>query len=340
MAGRIKEFQGTGEERREVARFLADFVRRGELSNPRHGDDEEAHWEQRFRWWWDENPMCRPESPLGFLLYAGEQIVGFNGFIPLDYAIDDETVPTLLATTFFVEEKHRDSVLGMLARLRRLGNEYQIIDGSPSEPMREILGKMGFEKEDERYQYFFPLKTLGGQVTQPILHQFGLSLPLGHSLAPGSYLAVTPEEVESFPKIRDGKLRRSLSVESLQWLISVGSEPRSFFGLCDAQGQLQSYAIGVYKERFGLKACMLLDSCDFTPEQNGLENLLSFLTKDPESAGVLSGTDLITWSVLDSGERPKPAGLRRGSILHYSLPRHRSACRRASVPFESDIPLL
>lgn len=340
MSGTIQEVRGTEKERREIAAFLATFVRKGGLENPRPGDDDESCWIQRFRWWWDDNPMCRPDSPMGLTLYSEDRMVGFHGFIPVDYAIDEEIVPTLLATTFFVEESHRDSVMAILLRLRRLGSSFQIVDGSPSEKMRELLDKIGFQKEEERFQYFFPLPKLGGKVSQKLLRQFGLSLPLKNSPDPRAYLANLPEEIEGLPEIRDGKLRRHLSIESLQWLTSVGSEPRSFFGLCDAKGMLRSYAIGVYKERFGLRACMLLDTCDFTPEKTGLEELLVSLTQNPEEAGVRSDTDLITWSVLGSPSEGSSSGLRRGSILHYSLPSHRSDCTRASVPFESDLPLL
>lgn len=341
MSSRIQNVQGTAAEKKEIARFLAGFVRSGQLENPRIGDDSEAVWEQRLGWWWDGNPMCRDDSPLGFrLVDDSDRIVGFHGFIPVDYEIDGEPVPSLLATTFFVEDAHRDAVMGILMRVRALGRSYQIVDGSASDNMRELLDRLGFSKCGERFQFFFPITPIVGVPSQMLLSGIGLSSPVG-SLPPGDfYLANRPEEIEKIPASENGLLGRRITVESLSWIVSVGHDPRSFFGLCDEEGTLQAYAIGIYKKKYGVTACMLLDFRDYTEDRSAGGALLTLLCRKPRSSGVARGTGLITWSILSPGERPARQGLRRESNLYFSLPRPLSECRRASAAIESDIYLL
>jgi len=341
MGARIQEVRGTDEEQEEIAAFLAGFVQRGGLERPRPGDRDESVWARRLRWWWNENPMCGEDDPRGFMLRAeDETVVGFSGFIPVDYAVDGEIVPTLIATTFFVEESHRDSVMGVLMKIRALGRTHQIIDGSPSEKMRELLDRIGFSRRPERFQYFFPLRRLGGGLSRALLQRFGWSFPVDRAPAEGAYIATSPDEVETIPELRDGKLRRRLTIESLSWSTSVGSEPRDFFGLCDAEGTLRAYAIGIYKEKTGLTACLLMDFADLSGDGSAWPELLYRLIQAPDESGLAPGTSLLAWSVLEDEDRPSASGLRRDSILHFSLPSSLTDCPRASVPFESDLPLL
>ncbi len=94
MSYRISIVTGSDAERREIAAFLAAFVRDGELLKPRCGDDDPAKWEQRMRWWWDENPHCLSDSPRGYRLdHETAGLVGFSGSFPS--ATKRETRPCL-----------------------------------------------------------------------------------------------------------------------------------------------------------------------------------------------------------------------------------------------------
>jgi len=339
---RVDDVTGGAAGNREAAEFLANFVRDGGLPCPRSGDEEADVWQRRFFWWWDENPFCRDDSPRGFLLRddAGE-LVGFNGLIPFDYAVDGEVVPTLVTTSFFVEEEHRSAVMGMLTRQRRLGARYQVIDGSPSPEMRRLLDKLGYRHSGERYQYFFPLRKFGGGATRAMLRPFGLSVELPDRREEECrWRPVTwPEGLGSIPELRDGKLRRRITPESLAWLCEVGSEERSFFSLVDADDAPVAYAIGMSKERWGLKACLLMDYVDFRPEIDGLGRLIRRIVEEPTAFGLAGDTDLIAWSVF-ADSRPGRNGLKRDSILHYQLPGRWEGCEKACLPFEGDLPLL
>ena len=338
MGYRVRNVAGPAENNRDVAEFLAAFVCDGELDAPREGDDCANVWQRRMGWWWNENPFCRDDSPLGFILENDDgEIVGFNGLIPFDYVASGETVPTLVTTTFFVREAHRSAVMGMVSKQRALARDYQIIDGSPSPEMRRLLHKLGYQHSGERYQYFFQLKQLGGSVLQSVLRGFGLSFPLpADETHPGDYLATHPYEIEAIPQPVDPRLHRKVTRESLDWLCGVGSDERRFFGLCDRYGTLVSYAIGLFKSRCGVRACLLMDYADFSEDGDGLARLIRKISDE----NAAPDANLLTWSTLGEESRPDGSGLRRESILHYHLPKRWQDCEKACVPFEGDLPLL
>ncbi len=338
MGYRIRRITGLAENNRDAAEFLAAFVQDGELPKPRDGDACANTWQRRMGWWWNENPFCRDDSPRGFVLEDGDgRIVGFNGLIPFDYVARGEIVPTLVTTTFFVRETHRNAVMGMISKQNALSRDYQIIDGSPSPEMRRLLGKFGYQHSGERYQYFFPLRQLGGVVSQSVLRAFGLSFQLpGIHSEPGDYLAMHPNEIETIPEISDARLHRRITRESLVWLCEAGSEDRRFFGLCDRFGTLVAYAIGLFKSRCGLRACLLLDYADFSNDGDGLARLIRKISDE----NAVPDASLLTWSTLGSWNRPEGSGLKRNSILHYHLPERLKSCEKACLPFEGDLPLL
>lgn len=342
MGCETTEVAGTPAEIREISAFLAKFVQEGGLQTSRPGNTDPNVWESRLRWWWDDNPFHREDSPTGVVLRSeGGEIVGFHGFIPLDYEVDGEIVPSLVATTFFVEREYRSFSMGILAKLRKLARDYQIVDGSPSEPMRELLDKMGYQWAGVRHQYFFPLGRLGGELSRFLLRGIGLSFPVPRGESDEGFVLVNdPAEIGSFPRMRDGKLRLRHTVEFLEWILRVGTDRRQFFGLLDRDGNLVACAIGIYRYRCGVKACMLMDYRDFSGEGDGIARLIGMLTGDPVDAGLDVDTDLVTWAVLDEDYRPAARGLRRSSILYYQLPRGKEDCPRSCVPIEGDIPLL
>lgn len=338
MGYRIVNVVGNAAGNRPVAEFLASFVRDGELAMPRPGDAEADVWEQRMRWWWDENPQCHADSPRGCILEdESGTIVGFNGFIPFDYEVDKEPVPTLVTTSFFVREGHRSAVMGMLARQRSLGKTYQIIDGSPSPEMRQLLGRLGYTHSGERRQYFFPTARLGGAGARALLRTRGWSFSL-----PSRVGSVTndPLDLSAIATPQDGTLHRRCSAATLQWLTQVGSVRRQFFGLLDDTGVPLAYAIGMYKEKAGIKACLLMDYEDFHPDRKGLALLIRALLDDSRAAGLDSDTALLLLSFFETDAPNTAPGRRRDSLLYYQLPPSFRDREKACRPFEGDLSLI
>jgi hypothetical protein len=341
MAYQITAVSGSVVERREVAAFLAAFVRDGELLLPRPGDDDPAVWEKRMGWWWDENPHCREDSPRGFLLAHDEAgIVGFSGLIPFTYEAAGESIPTLVTTTFFVRERHRSAVMGLISRQRELGRSYQIIDGSPSPEMRRILGKLGYVSAGDRAQYLFPTARLGGAAARLALVAAGWSVALpSREEVGGCRLLTDPAGWTEPSPSQAGAIHYPADPATLAWLARSGSEPRSFFGLFDADGMPLARALGVYKQRAGVKACLLLDYADFHPGGVGLLMLVKKLLDDP-GAGLAPGTALIVLSRFGGVAYHGMPGHRAESILHHHLPEPWRHHPRACLPVEGDLVLL
>lgn len=341
MGYRIESVEGCAADNRLLAQFLARFVLDGELSAPRSGDDSPDCWQQRMKWWWDENPFYRPDSPKGFVLYSPEnEIVGFNGLIPLDYTVNGETIPSLVLTSFFVRTAHRSAVMGMLSRQRALSREYQLIDGSPSPEMRVLLEKLGFQRSGDRHQFFFPLARMGGELSRFFLKRYRLSFALeGKTFEESNYLALTPDEVQSIPELHDGKIRRAITIDSLEWLTRIGTVERRFVGLCDRFGSLRAYVIGIYKYKWGVRAFVPMDYVDLDPDKSALAELIRRIVRDPVDAGIHPETDILAWSIHKECGFDFAGGLSRESILHYQLPKQWSGREKACVPFESDLLL-
>lgn len=341
MAYQITAVSGSVEERREVAAFLAAFVRDGELLLPRPGDDDPAVWRRRMGWWWDDNPHCREESPRGFLLSHDEAgLVGFSGLIPFTYEAAGETIPTLVTTTLFVRERHRSAVMGLISRQRELGRSYQIIDGSPSPEMRRILGKLGYLSAGDRAQFLFPTRRFGGAVARLALiaSDWSVALPTSAEVA-DCRLVTDPGEWSDPHQDRDDVIRRVSDRATLIWLARSGSESRSFFGLVDTDGAPLARALGVYKQRAGVKSCLLLDYADFHPGGAGLLMLVKKLLIDP-AAGLDPATALIVLSRFGKDTYHGVSGRRADSILHYHLPEPWRHHPRACLPVEGDLVLL
>ena len=341
MGYQVSNVEGTPEEKREIAAFLAAFVKDGELARPRPGDDDPLVWERRMGWWWDENPFCKADSPRGHVLrHEGAEIVGFSGFIPFDYEADGKTLPTLAATTFFVREGHRSAVMGLLARLRQLARDYQIVDGSPSPEMRRLLEKFGYRKAGDRFQFFFPTSRLGGSAARVLLRQLGWSFDLlGIGAADGHHIVTDPGEWHHTVPGRDGQIHRVLSRESLSWLCRVGSESRSFFGLVDADGEPVAHAIGVYKRLGGILVCRLLDYREYRPGGQGIPRLIGHLLAD-SAAGLDPSTAVLVYSCFGTPPCTDLPGRRAPSILHYQIPAGWEQHSKACLPCEGDLALV
>lgn len=341
MEYEVTEVKGSAAENRSIAEFLADFVREGGLRRPREGDDSADVWQARFRWWWDQNPFCEEDSLRGYLICREDgEMAGFHGFIPIVYEAGGDEVPSLIATTFFVKEAHREASIGMIARLKRLGREYQIVDGTPSQRMRELLAKMGYESPRARYQLFFPLGAFAG-VAGPIMRGLGVSFaPVEGDSENGLYLTNDLAEVKAIAPPTDDSLRRQITRESLQWWVEAGSGSRQFFGLCDQEGTLRAYVIGLYKRKWGLKACLLMDYADWGEEFRGVRQIIGRIMRSPTENGLEKGVHLLTCSSYGASLDPEKKGLRRTATLYYQLPSTLQGCPRVSVPFEGDLPFL
>ena len=340
MSYRITPVSAAIPERRRLAVFLAAFVLTGGLAVPRRGDDDPSAWERRMSSWWDKNPHCHEDSPKGYLLEKNGALVGFSGLIPYGYECDGKPVPSLVSTSLFVESAHRSAVVGLLARQRALGDDWQIIDGSPSPEMGRLLAHLGYRSAGDRAQYLFPARLGGGGLARQALlaRDWSFSLPAAGE-AVGCRLVLDPEEWNGFSVPQDGRIHRASDRATTQWLLHSGSEPKRFFGLLGEDGDPIACALAAPKRSAGFCASLLLDHRDHHPGGAGLALLMRKLIDSPE--GVLfPGTRVVVLSRFGGGTLQGSPGRRMPSDLWYHLPPSWQNHTKACLPIEGDLALL
>ncbi|NNE91336.1 MAG: hypothetical protein HKN23_06785 [Verrucomicrobiales bacterium] len=337
----------------EIAEYLAGFVLAGNLANPLPGDDQADAWNRRLNWWWHDNPFVGTSSGecLAYLMRDAEtgNLVGFHGFIPFGYEADGQPVPTLIATTFFVDEPYRGHSMKIFMKLNKLGRSFQILDGTPSPEMREILDRFNYENraEIERYNIVVKQPSLLKKGKSALLRLCGIGRPLPGPLSgscPGTRVINDPALIRSIPERTGRGLVRSVTPEGLNWMTNSGHGERCFFGLIDSiSGQLRAFAIGLMKSAKGVTACRMLEYGAFDDDDSALLALLAKVAHQPGECGLPANVDLLLWSVFEGAVKAKPASLKpeiRESTLYFKLPDQWKDRPKACLPCEGDLVLL
>ena len=327
-----------------VAPFLAEFVRDVELPNSKPPDRDQSVWHGRLNRWWQENPYCRDDALLGLgLREASGNLVGFHGFIPHDYIAGGTIVPALLATTFFVRQAHRQAALSLLMRVKRIGNQVHIVDGSPSVEMQALMERLDFQRSPSGSHCY---RIVGGR------RFHSLKAPLGNTAAwlfnrvgrtgLGRYrLIESPGELERVPEFSDAKLRKRVTKAGLHWLVGNGAKSLVFRGLCDDAGVLRAYFVAQLKSRFGVCALRIMETENFDEDDQTLIRLLDYVTNSASQANLPTSVDLIVWS-LPNEDRPSGWLFRTKwqAPIFYRLPKSLDGVDKVFQASEGDMLLL
>jgi len=119
-----------------IALFLEKIIQ-GEVSV--------AIWHDRFRLWWEANPVFAPGMPRGWLLCdLSGTIGGFIGNIATNYLIDGQVKVVYAATTWYVAEGFRGASLQLIRAFRK--QNAPLLDTTPTRDVVTILSKLGFKK--------------------------------------------------------------------------------------------------------------------------------------------------------------------------------------------------
>jgi len=92
----------------DLAAFLADFEDSSETAD---------FWQNKFRFWWDDNPACTVNAPRGWALRQGDTIGGFIGNVPTKFRLNGKEVPAYNSTTWRVLPHFREQSLRLLSEL-------------------------------------------------------------------------------------------------------------------------------------------------------------------------------------------------------------------------------
>ena len=149
------------------------------LSN-KFNDFSFEFWLDRFKIFWDKNPLINKNFDRGWLLLDSKnKIRGFFGNIPQVYQYLNKEYFFLAASSWFVEEEYHNDSLKLLNRY--LNQNQTLIDTTASEKVKKILLKLKFKNiqnlnQNYEFLYFFPNKKLKSFLKIKLSNFFNLSV--------------------------------------------------------------------------------------------------------------------------------------------------------------------
>lgn len=115
----------------QLSRFHAAFP--GEVRTP-------AFWEQRFRYWWDDNPAFDEDVPRGWMLRDGTGAIGgFLGNVPSFFRMQGREQRVFGATSWRVLQEHRSSSIPLYLAHMEAGASSLLFNTTPSESAVRVL---------------------------------------------------------------------------------------------------------------------------------------------------------------------------------------------------------
>lgn len=265
-------YQDTPDNRAELVEFLENVFQeaKGALGT----------WEERIAHWWDENPFADLDPRRGWVMREGDgrRLVGFLGLIPTCYAVDGESGPAMVPTTWVVEPTYQKESFSLARRLNRLGRERLVVSTTGKTNFQENMKRRGWVHQAHANRRFLPFGRLGR-----------CCLPEGYSLEAGCRIVSSIEEVTQIirPYQKGKGIEKWITKDYLDWYLrSPGGRPQ-FVGAVDEQGRLSSYLILAPKRVLGVVPTWAVFDWFTTRRSNQeLMCLLSAILERPASLGL------------------------------------------------------
>ncbi len=238
---------------------------------------EREGWLRRLAHWWDENPFASLRNERGWVLRNEGQIVGFLGLIPTCYAVNGLPAPAFIASTWRIDEEHRNASLPMLMRFRRLSSENIVSDTTPTPRVRDLLERSGWHCRTDIRRHFVPLGVFA------TLCRCGEwpDLPSGRRLVLD---AASVKSVAAACATSTG-VEKWITPEYLRWFEASEMRRHQFVGLVDEADCLTSYLFLTPKRIRGIPAWMEIDHFTTVPGNDELYAMLGELVRRPAILG-------------------------------------------------------
>lgn len=318
-ACQIEAFQDAPAAREELAAWLA-----------RHAPDtlDVSGWLQRLAYWWEANPFAALYTERGWVMRHEGRLAGFMALIPAAYAVRGVLTPACIASTWCVDESHRNASLPMLMKLRRLAATTLMADTTPTPDVQVMLQKSGWTPATDITRRFVPLGLPG--------------LPWrAHwpRLAQGKKITRDPAEVQSIAASfqRADRLEKWITPEYLRWFAASARRRHEFIGVIDAAGCLTSYLFVTPKSIRGIPAWMEIDHFTTNGDFAELHALVGELVRNPALLGrerllsLASFPDDVSWDSTHVLHRRE-----EHVTHHFSFPASLKALPKHSVLAEGD----
>lgn len=257
VPARIEPFQDSPAARDELVPFLmAQFQGEGACT--------EAQWHRRLAFWWDDNPFAHVHACRGWVLRDGDRLTGYLGAIPTLYEdAGGNPVPALIATSWAVEEAHRNAALPMGMMLQRQGRALTMVDTTPSPEVQKLLAHWGWTaRMDVRHSLL--MRGTAGEMLATVMTFDAPEL--------GSALKIITD-VTRVSSIRAARPRqcvqKHITPEYLRWYLASPMRDHHFIGVVGPGGMLSSYLVVCQRSIKGLSAWTVVDW--FTTSKTNVE---------------------------------------------------------------------
>ncbi|MDZ4401624.1 hypothetical protein [Prosthecobacter sp.] len=264
----IEEYQDSQQARAELIPWLI-------ASDPQPLSIE--IWQRRLSHWWDQNPFASLRAERGWLLRHEDKIGGFLGLIPTCYAVNGRPVPAFIASTWRVDEAHRNASLPMLMKFRRMAAETLTADTTPTPKVQALLQRSGWSCLTDIQRRFVPL----GLIQKILQHR---SWPL---LPSGRRISRDPSEVQRIAAscMSSAGIEKWITPEYLRWFAASPMRRHEFIGVIDASDCLSSYIFITPKRIRGLPAWMEIDHFSVSSDSEELHALVGEIVRNPSLLG-------------------------------------------------------
>lgn len=120
-------------------------------------DRPKEEWQRIFEPGWPS-----PEEHVGYGLFAGEEMVGFAGFLFAEMSLGGETQKLCNFTSWVAKEEYQAESVALLLPLRSL-HGYTITNFSPTPKVQEVFKRLGYQLLDEYTTVARPTFGFGGR---------------------------------------------------------------------------------------------------------------------------------------------------------------------------------
>ena len=319
-ACQIEDYHDTPPLRDELVQWL--------VATDAHGLGRDL-WLRRLAHWWDANPFASSQNRRGWLLRHDKKIVGFLGLIPTCYAVNGMPTPAFIASTWRIDEEHRNASLPMLMRFRQLSAENIVSDTTPTPKVRQLLERGGWHCHSDVQRRFVPL----GIFAKFCRRQAWPALPAGRRIVldPASVKNVTASSATS------SGIEKWITPEYLRWFAASEMRRHQFVGLVDEADCLSSYLFLTPKRIRGVPAWMEIDHFTTASDNDELYAIIGELVRRPS---ILGGRRLLSLAAFpeDSTWDAAPVIHRREeNVCHcFAIPDSLKALTKHTVLAEGD----
>ena len=320
-ACQIEDYQDTPQARAELIPWLV-------ATEPSPLNAET--WGKRLAHWWDQNPFASLRDERGWVLRHESRIVGFMALIPACYAVNGRPVAALIASSWRIDEAHRNASLPMLMKLRRLAADSLIADTTPTPEVQALLQRGGWTGLTDIQRRFVPL----GWAAKVLPH---CSWPV---LPPGHRITRDPAEVQCVAAscMSATSVEKWITPEYLRWFAAALMRRHEFIGVIDSAGCLSSYLFVTPKSARGIPAWMEIDHFTTTGTYEELHALVGALVRQPGLLGSTRRILSLSSFAGDSTWDDAPAWLQRQErVCHYfAIPSALKPLSKRTVLAEGD----